>query len=442
VAGALGVPVWTILPVTPLFRWGDKGPDTHWYPSMRLFRASQDRTLKDVVQEEIFPAFEKFIAEERDVAAPHTTRPVKSVKKGKTCILLNDTSAWYHWGCTATSEALQRGIESKGYKFSRIRHQAVSQTSMPSPSLPDFDAPGYFMRWRYQNPSLIWEMAHTDIVMINGEGTIHRTAENALKLLYLAYAAKRHLGKQVHIVNHACFPEGNAELKDPAIQTLYKKAYEAADYVAVRDPVSHDILNSMGIRNTLAFDSLPLTVRDKYQPPGKRENRVVLAGSSAFSTQGAIALQQFLLWVKTQNMEAEVLLGARRNPAIDDRAFTETLATIAPGQYKIHEAKSMEEWLDRIATASLLVSGRFHYTIAAACLGTPFVALEGNTPKMAALAETLGVDAPLSYADPKLHIRLIQRSSEALKAGAASEVDRQSLLNRLCGMAEKNFEGL
>lgn len=37
-AGAVGVPVWTILPRSPDFRWGLSGETTPWYPSMRLYR--------------------------------------------------------------------------------------------------------------------------------------------------------------------------------------------------------------------------------------------------------------------------------------------------------------------------------------------------------------------------------------------------------------------
>ncbi|MEP6670567.1 MAG: tetratricopeptide repeat protein [Chthoniobacter sp.] len=37
-AGALGRPVWTLLPFVPDWRWGLEREDTPWYPTMRLFR--------------------------------------------------------------------------------------------------------------------------------------------------------------------------------------------------------------------------------------------------------------------------------------------------------------------------------------------------------------------------------------------------------------------
>ncbi len=37
-AGALGKPVWTLLPFVPDWRWGLKSDQTPWYPTMRLFR--------------------------------------------------------------------------------------------------------------------------------------------------------------------------------------------------------------------------------------------------------------------------------------------------------------------------------------------------------------------------------------------------------------------
>jgi ADP-heptose:LPS heptosyltransferase len=37
-AGAMGKPVWTLLPFAPDWRWGQYSAHTPWYPTMRLFR--------------------------------------------------------------------------------------------------------------------------------------------------------------------------------------------------------------------------------------------------------------------------------------------------------------------------------------------------------------------------------------------------------------------
>jgi hypothetical protein len=48
-AGALGKPVWTLLPYAPHWRWLLKGQTTPWYPTMRLFRQATRGEWGDVV---------------------------------------------------------------------------------------------------------------------------------------------------------------------------------------------------------------------------------------------------------------------------------------------------------------------------------------------------------------------------------------------------------
>jgi len=49
-AGALGRPVWTLLPTVPDWRWGLEKGDTPWYPTMRLFRQEKDGDWDSVIR--------------------------------------------------------------------------------------------------------------------------------------------------------------------------------------------------------------------------------------------------------------------------------------------------------------------------------------------------------------------------------------------------------
>jgi ADP-heptose:LPS heptosyltransferase len=50
-AGALGRPVWVLLPFLPDWRWMLHRPDTPWYPTMRLFRQPRPGDWEAVVRE-------------------------------------------------------------------------------------------------------------------------------------------------------------------------------------------------------------------------------------------------------------------------------------------------------------------------------------------------------------------------------------------------------
>jgi len=50
-AGALGVPVWVVLPIAPDWRWFLDRSDSPWYPTMRLFRQRRPGDWADVFQQ-------------------------------------------------------------------------------------------------------------------------------------------------------------------------------------------------------------------------------------------------------------------------------------------------------------------------------------------------------------------------------------------------------
>jgi tetratricopeptide (TPR) repeat protein len=50
-AGAMGKPLWLLLPYTPDFRWRLDAPDTPWYPTARLWRQGEDHRWEPVIEQ-------------------------------------------------------------------------------------------------------------------------------------------------------------------------------------------------------------------------------------------------------------------------------------------------------------------------------------------------------------------------------------------------------
>ena len=49
VAGALGIPCWTMVPAQPAWRYQIKGDKTPWYKSVRLFRQKKGESWNPVI---------------------------------------------------------------------------------------------------------------------------------------------------------------------------------------------------------------------------------------------------------------------------------------------------------------------------------------------------------------------------------------------------------
>jgi hypothetical protein len=62
-AGALGTPVWILLPFSPDWRWLLDRQDSPWYPTARLFRQSKDREWRSVVAD-VRDALEDFVRQD------------------------------------------------------------------------------------------------------------------------------------------------------------------------------------------------------------------------------------------------------------------------------------------------------------------------------------------------------------------------------------------
>lgn len=444
-AGALGVPTWLLLPAHADWRWARQREDTPWYRTVRLFWQSAPgheawTGVINRVVAELAQAAPRTLISEHAVTVPDVI-PIVIMPDAPRALLLNDTAYWYHWGCTCTSIALHEGLRGEGYMVDSVPITEIN-AMQPLPACADeFDDDGLFETFRARNPALIARMAGAATVVINGEGSIHDLGQTAVALLYCAYVAKRRLGKDTRIVNHSCFPSTGGTPSEQA-EALYRKVYRALDFVAVREEHSAEILGRLGVDAVQSFDCLPLFVRH-HSPVGQADDtrRVVLAGSVRLTQALLDMLVDIAGEVMRQGYEVQVLVGANAYLAQDDVQFAAALHQRLRGRYTLVAATSEAEWLGIIAGADLLVSGRFHHSIAAACLGTPLVVTASNTAKIDGLLRRLDLPAERVWIDPAEPRQATDRVSAMLREPQRGRLAPAALAS-LRELALRNFPGL
>lgn len=369
-----------------------------------------------------------------------------SVFANQKVALFNDTTNWYHWGCTGTSTALKEGIEGLGFDLQAV---PINYDLKEVPEFEEFNDLQKFEKFCEANKETIETIRNSTAIVITGEGTLHDLRPRPKSLLYLAHISKIFFGKHVEIINHSAYPKDdpnpssfikNHQIEKERAEAIYKTIYNELDFIAIREPFSHNEMSGIDVSSTLSFDCLPLYIKDHYDTEKKVEEKtLVIAGSVAFTENGVENLSRYIEIMSEKGFKVKVLIGAAAYPSKDDQLFIKSLKTHCKVPTEIIDASSMEEWLDTINQATLLVSGRFHHSIAAFCLNTPFIALNSNTSKVQAISTLLEQPETLLFSDPNLLNHLLERTNSII---SAPTVNNDTKVAEICKLAEKNFEGL
>ena len=142
------------------------------------------------------------------------------------------------------------------------------------------------------------------------------------------------------------------------------------------------------------------------------------------------------LKVLPADWDIRFLGGAYRREPFEDQRTMDALSPLIPS-LTYTSPQSANDWLAEIASASLLITGRFHHAVAAAALGTPFISIASNTPKTNGVTELLDMPEPLDPFAPTLTEDLRLRLDTALAGGAPATTPAQQRLVR--ELAQANF---
>lgn len=449
-AGALGVKTLVLLPVYSEWRWGNAESGTSpWYLSVALMRqpvASEAgwRSLLAQAREWIAACGPASAGPGRGAPAP-AANVLPAATDGRSALLVGDTHYWYHWGCACTSLGLHEGLRTR-FETLRVLPLRRLLSGCPQPAgRESLDSDEFFAVFEQTCPDIAAAMLEVDCVVINGEGSIHGSHSLPALLLYLAYIASRRYGKRVALVNHSCYP-GEGMMPDGATSAgaYYGQVYSRADVVVLRERLSLANVSPFNSDARLGFDCLPLFLATHGSIVPAAQRKLLLGGSVAWSPEMVECFATLAGWMHNEGFAVEILSGAKAFLASDEVGFVAAMAKALRKRGIPHELRfpvSEREWLEAIGSAALVVSGRFHYSIAAAFQRIPFLVAESNTAKISGLLAELSLSPTVVALAPAEYGKVIDKASALLgdHALGTASVER---LEALRLQARTNFLAL
>lgn len=232
-----------------------------------------------------------------------------------------------------------------------------------------------------------------DVVCFNGEGAIHDRSGHYFRLLASLWAFKMS-GKRVYALNQTIdIQPGSLHAK------MMQAVYPLMDRVAVREPVSLRLLDTLGIAGELIGDAayaLPRLAEDerarRFAKFGLAPGFIAITASSAMKRNAkAVAQVDRLVEVAKGFGKPVVFLANTKTDLYVAKKLAGKHALTVIGY-------TDADYLDAIAIiahAALVIGGRQHPNIFAAKYGVPFIGLAGNTHKMSGVAELIHYPVPV-----------------------------------------------
>lgn len=352
-------------------------------------------------------------------------------------LLLNFTANTYHWGCYGTSLELWQTLVDRGYYVNVVDIREAHLWTHTPQRIQDFDDGAFGATFLKSNLSLYYALQSADVVVVNGEGTLHGSNKAAIHLLYVMYIAKVFFKKPVHLINCSFFPTDDAQPHEE-LDALYAKVARELDTVVPRETLSREVLHRLGVSAAQGFDCLPRFM-DRHGALSSHvyEPTVLVAGGVNMSQLQAQNFGRLLVSVQQAGVRYRFLMGAKSSVNQEDERIYQEMRMQCPTLEAI-TAHTMKDWLHTIAHAACLVSARYHHTLAAVGLGTPAIVFPSNTPKIDASMQMLGVNAiwSLDQDTTELADLITDALHQRLPAVAPERVAH------VVELAARNFDGI
>lgn len=280
-------------------------------------------------------------------------------------VILNHTGFEHHHGCRLVMDHIYRQLGARGIKVIAA-------------------SPVRYKWWR--SVAMMRAIGQADVIVINGEGTLHHGAGHGEKLLQVVdHPARR--GAPVVLIN-ALYQDNPPE---------WRRYLERLAFVSVRDTRSQGELRALGVEAHFTPD---FSMAGASAASGTRSAHLIGFGDSVLPdataelrrlrrAHGSDAVS-LPIWASLEHWafpNAPPLLYLLNTPSLLGVAAARVLD---PGTRCFARESQFMEALSGLA---LFVTGRFHGVAMAMRTRTPFIAATSNSHKIEALLQDAGLEA-------------------------------------------------
>jgi polysaccharide pyruvyl transferase WcaK-like protein len=292
-------------------------------------------------------------------------------------VLLNDTSIANHYGCRIVIDQIHKAADKVGIVvFHSIK-----------------------MNEDWHASKHLGKIKSAQMVIVNGEGTMHDSREKVKKLSKVAEFC-RAAGVEPFLIN-SVYQANDSDIGDSI--KMFKKIY-------VRESRSQKELLKQGIISEVVPDMV-FNMKDLDGISSPNRKKLIFTDSAL----NEITNQLYVLSKKTSGAEFmtlrfryDALASAKRFIIRNVKHFAKSLLILNDSikqkyqnqaYYETQRLKETEnircthknEFFKQIVNAKLIVTGRFHMVCLAMLAKTPFIALQSNTHKIEGLLEDAGL---------------------------------------------------
>ena len=219
----------------------------------------------------------------------------------------------------------------------------------------------------YKVEKLINNIDHSDVLILNGEGTMHHDQEAATSLIKTVQLYKSY--KKPCVLINSVWQE-NIKLN----KNLY-----LFDKIFVRDGFSKKEIQQAGYHATIVPD---LTF---YQPVAVSEKKVNTTGKTIIVDSVIGKKYSYLMKLAFQLKAPFWYMGKSGRPKPLGRYLREKLFAM------VHPVQNMEN-LQQLENVRLIISGRFHAICMAIMYNIPFMFVPSNTFKIESILNDIGLE--------------------------------------------------